>query len=153
MLIAEVARALVEAGVRFGVAGGFAVALHGAVRGTIDLDLVLALDRENYEAAEAALLSLGFVARLPVQAHEIFDNRRDYIDQRNLVAWSFVDPRDPSRLVDIIITWEEPHVPTVDKMLTGEAIPVLSKDRLIEMKRRSGRPQDWADIRALEHLP
>jgi hypothetical protein len=33
---------------------GYAVALHGAVMGAIDLDLVLALDRDNYRAAEAA---------------------------------------------------------------------------------------------------
>ncbi|MEM9113978.1 MAG: hypothetical protein AAGD10_10510 [Myxococcota bacterium] len=61
------------------------------MRGTIDLDAVLALDRLNYEAAEAALTSLGFVGRLPVTAGEIFANRDDYIENRNLIAWSFID--------------------------------------------------------------
>jgi len=129
------------------------VALHGAVRGTIDLDLVLALDRENYQAAESALLGLGFQARLPVSAGEVFDQRSDLILERNLVAWSFIDPRDPSRIVDILIVWNEATVPTVEKTMKGQLIPVLVKDRLIDMKRRSGRPQDLADIQALEQLP
>ncbi|MEM9695068.1 MAG: hypothetical protein AAGA56_21175 [Myxococcota bacterium] len=153
MLIEEVAAAFEENGVRYGVAGGFAVALHGAVRGTVDLDIVLALDRTNYERAEAVLLSLGFIGRLPVRAGDVFDNRKDYINNRNLIAWSFVDPSDPSRLVDILIIWEEDSVPTVDKGIGSTTVRVLAKEQLIEMKRASGRPQDVEDVRALEQLP
>lgn len=153
MLIAEVARSLRSEGVQFGVAGGFAVALHGAVRGTLDLDLVLALDLANYEAAERALTSMGFVARLPLSARDVFENRKDYVENRNLIAWSFIDPKDPSRIVDVLLVWEDLTVPTLDKFLNGEPIPVLSKQHLIEMKRKSGRPQDKADVRALESLP
>ena len=44
MLLYDVAAAFDEASVPFAVAGGYAVALHGAVRGTVDVDIVLRHD-------------------------------------------------------------------------------------------------------------
>lgn len=152
MLLVEVARAFELGGVRYAVVGGYAVALHGAVRGTVDLDLVLELDRANYEAAEAALLSLGFQARLPLRASDVFDQRLDHIRHRNLLAWSFVDPKDPSRLVDILIAYEAVPLSTIVKTIGGVRVQVLDKRELIAMKTASGRPQDLEDVRALEHL-
>ena len=152
MLIAEVARALAGAGVEYGIAGGFAVALHGAVRGTLYVDVVLALGKANYEAAEHALLEMGFAARLPIKASDVFDNRDRYIREQNLIAWSFSDPEDPSRIVDLLILWDKPSVPVVMKSIQGISVAVLDKQSLIQMKRESGRPQDLEDVRALERL-
>lgn len=132
--------------------GGYGVALHGAVRGTVDLDLVLAYDEANYIAAASALESLGLRSRLPVLARDVFRFRREYVENRNLIAWSFVDERDPSRLVDIVLTFTEPEVPTTKKTVRGVRVPVLAKAALIEMKERSGRPQDLEDVRALKSI-
>lgn len=153
MLLLDVARELDRSGVRYAVAGGYAVALHGAVRGTVDLDLVLAHSRKNYVATEAALMRLGFQPRLPVDGGQVFDFRQEYIDMRNLVAWSFYDPRDASRLVDVIITFARKRLPTVAVDVEGQTVQLLAKSALLEMKRQSGRPQDLEDIRALESLP
>lgn len=152
MLILDVTRALDDAGVSFAVVGGYGVALHGAVRGTVDLDLVLAYDEANYIAAASALESLGLRSRLPVLARDVFRFRREYVENRNLIAWSFVDERDPSRLVDIVLTFTEPEVPTTKKTVRGVRVPVLAKAALIEMKERSGRPQDLEDVRALKSI-
>ena len=150
MLIDRVVDALNAEGVKFAIVGGHAVALHGAVRGTVDLDLVLAATRENFVAAEKALKSLGLVSRIPASAEEVFAFRREYVEKRDLLAWGFVHPRDPSQIVDIVLTWElKPGEPVKIRSM-GREIPVLGKPALIAMKRASGRPQDLIDAEALE---
>jgi hypothetical protein len=54
------------------VVRGYAVALHGAVRGTVDIDLVLRWDLRNLESAATGLGSLGLVSRLHVTAEDVY---------------------------------------------------------------------------------
>lgn len=152
MLIYEVAAALEEARVPFAVAGGYAVAFHGAVRGTVDVDLILRLSRDHFIAAEVALNGLGLASRLPVTGAQVFDFREEYVKNRNLVAWSFFDPKDPSRIVDIIIIHDLSSLRVKRIQAGGRVLPVLALPDLIAMKRASGRPQDLEDVRALEEL-
>lgn len=152
MLLYEVAEALRRAGVPFAVAGGYAVALHGAVRGTVDVDIVLGFSKKDFIAAEAALKGLGLTPRLPVTAAEVFDFREEYIKNRNLVAWSFFDPKDATSVVDIVITRDLRRLRTKAIKSAGHLLPVLALDDLIAMKKESGRPQDLEDIRALKEL-
>lgn len=150
MFIFEAVDALEKAGVRFAVAGGHAVALHGATRGTLDVDIVLAMSKENFVAAEKALLSIGLASRLPVDAAEVFAFRKEYLERRNLIAWNFLDAKDPSRVLDIVLTWELKPGEVAKVRAAGREIPVLSKNALIAMKKASGRPQDLVDVEALE---
>lgn len=152
MFLHEVAQALEDAGVAFAVAGGYAVALHGAVRGTVDVDIVLRLSKKDFVAAEKALKGVGLIPRLPVSAEQVFDFRREYIENKNLVAWSFADPKDPTRLVDVIITHDLAKLKTKRVRTAAGSVSVLAVDDLIAMKKASGRPQDLEDIRALEGL-
>jgi len=152
MFLVDVCRTLTDSGVSFGIAGGYAVSLHGAVRGTLDVDIVLAHREESYVKAEAALRKLGLDSRIPVTAKEVFRFRREYLDTRNLVAWSFVDAADPTRIVDIVLTFDKARVPTKRIEIRGQSIPVLSKRALIEMKTGTGRPQDEEDVRALRRI-
>ena len=89
--LVRLVRAFTQARVQFAVVGGYAVALHGAVRGTFDVDVILALNEANFAAAEAALKKIGLSSRVPVTAHEILSFREEYIARRNLIAWSFVN--------------------------------------------------------------
>ena len=150
MLLLDVAKKLIAKKIRFAVAGGYAVALHGAVRGTVDLDLVTLIDKENLIALEKALNGLGLVSRIPVAAIDIFRFRKEYVEKRNLIAWSFFDPSDGSRVVDIVITHDLKDMKTKTISLHGVKVPILAKESLIAMKRAAGRPQDIEDIRALE---
>ena len=152
MLIDRVVTSLRRARVRFAIAGGHAVALHGAVRGTVDLDLVLALSRGNFTAAEAALNGMGLESRLPLKAEEVFDFREEYIRNRNLIAWSFVNPADPTEIVDIILT-EDLDSMQVELVPLGRLrLPVVAVADLIRMKEKSGRPQDLEDVKALRSI-
>ena len=65
MLLLRVTRAFAKARVRYALVGGYAVALHGAIRGTMDIDLVIGLSESGPEAesvsagATAAGLSIS----------------------------------------------------------------------------------------------
>jgi hypothetical protein len=144
--------ALQEAKIAFAIVGGYAVALHGAVRGTVDVDIVLRLAKRDFIAAEEALRRMGLQPRLPVSGAEVFDFREEYIKNRNLVAWSFYNQADPSQIVDILITHDLAKVKMIKITFGGHSLPVIALTDLIAMKKASGRPQDLADIRALEAL-
>lgn len=138
--------------VAFAVAGGFAVALHGAVRGTVDLDIVILIDLENLKRAEKALSQLNLKSRIPVTATEVFKFRKEYIEKRNLIAWSFVNYKNPSQVVDIIITHDLKKMKSQNISIQGIKVPVLSLKALIQMKKEAGRPQDLEDVKALEEI-
>ena len=102
--LTRVGAALDAAKVRYALVGGYAVALHGAVRGTVDVDVILAWNRRTLRAAEQALQGLGLVSRLPITADEVFRFRDEYIRNRNLIAWNFYNPKDLTEQLDVVIS-------------------------------------------------
>lgn len=152
MFLLRVNSALESHGVRYALVGGYAVALHGAVRGTLDIDLIVSFEERQFEKVEQALNSIGLQAKLPVTAREVFQFREEYIAKRNLVAWSFVNAASPAELVDVIITQDLRKVNTKRVTVQGKRISIIALSDLIRMKKKSGRPQDLADIEALREL-
>ena len=152
MFITSLCHALENAKLDYAVVGGYAVALHGAVRGTVDVDIVLALNEKTFNAAEKIFTSLGLQSRLPVSAREVFQFREEYIKNRQLVAWSFHDPSTPQNQLDVIITEDAKKIKTKTIIIQGIKIKVASLESLIEMKTRSARPQDLEDIKALKEI-
>lgn len=150
--IARVGAALAAAGVRYAIVGGYAVALHGAVRGTVDVDVIIAWDSRSLATAEKALQSLGLVSRLPITASEVFRFRDEYVRNRNLIAWNFYNPKDLSEQLDIVITADLKGKKVSTVKTPDGPLRVLSLPDLIAMKRASGRPQDLEDVAALERL-
>lgn len=148
----KICGALQDAGVRYAIVGGHAVALHGVVRGTLDIDVVVRWTRTTLVRAEAALNAIGLVSRLPVTAREVYDFRDEYVRNRNLTTWNFYNPDDPLEQVGIIMTDDLAGKRTKAVALPTGPVRVLSVMDLIAMKRRSGRPQDLEDVRALEKL-
>jgi len=101
--------------ISYAIVGGYAVALHGAPRGTIDIDFIINHIESTFIAVEAALRSMGLVPRLPVTAKEVFQFRQEYIKNRNLIAWSFYNPIDPIEIIDIIITEDLANYKVIEK--------------------------------------
>ena len=152
MLIDRLTRALKKYKVQYAIAGGWAVALHGAVRGTVNIDVALVLNLKNLKLAEAALQSMGLVSRLPVTPDDLIGFREQYILNKKLLAWRFINPEDYTEIVDLLIV-EDLKDLKVQKIKVGaETIPVVAKSALIQMKKKSGRPQDLEDIKALEAI-
>ncbi|MCB0358267.1 MAG: hypothetical protein KDD44_01475 [Bdellovibrionales bacterium] len=152
MLLQRVVEEFVKRRIRYAIAGGYAVALHGAVRATVDIDLLVPLEEKTLVAVEQLLNSLGLVSRLPVSAVEIATFRNEYVQKRNLKAWTFVNPSLPIEIVDILMLHDLREFKTT-AMATGFGrIMVLAIDDLIRMKQEAGRPQDLADVAALMKL-
>jgi hypothetical protein len=148
----RVCRALDRARVPYALVGGYAVALHGAVRGTIDVDLVIRMREKDFRLTEAALRGIGLEPRLPVTAEEVFRFREEYLRHRNLHAWSFVNRERPSEIVDVVLTADLTNFKVKRVRVRGQSLRVASIPDLIRMKEGTGRAQDLEDVRALKAL-
>ncbi len=157
-LYEPVLAALDAAGVRFVVVGGVAVVLHGHPRMTADLDLVVDLAADSAGRAIAALVDLGMEPRLPVDPHSFADPevRRAWIDERSLTVFTMLDPREPLLEVDLFaqppLPFEELWDQATIVQLEDQPVRIASIEHLITMKKAVGRPQDLADVAALEAL-
>jgi len=152
MFLKKLINTLEEFNVKYTLVGGYAVALHGAPRMTMDIDFMTVLSEKNLINAEDALRSMGLQSRLPISAREVAHFRKEYIEKRNLIAWSFINPKNPMEVVDILLTYDLSEMSTVTKKLDGISVSIVSIDDLIKLKKEAGRPQDLEDIRVLKGL-
>lgn len=152
MLIFRVIDALSEQKIPYALVGGYAVALHGAVRGTVDIDLVLQIIKSDFVRFENLMHQLGLESRIPVHAEQVYAFREEYIREKNLIAWSFYNPIKPIEVVDVIITEDLRKMKTTTIQAHRKSIRVATIEELIKMKEKSGRPQDLEDVRALTEI-
>ncbi len=138
--------------VKYALVGGYAVALHGAVRGTVDIDLILDWQLANLQRAEESLKALGLRSLHPIDAQTVFRDKELLIREKNMIAWSFYNLNNPAQVIDIIITNDLHDKTLVTFLIQEQPVKVLAKHDLIRMKQESGRPQDIEDINALEAL-
>lgn len=156
--IERVLAALNQAQVRYLVAGGVAVVLHGYLRTTADLDLVVQLEPDNTRRALRALASLGYSPRAPVPAEEFADAgiREHWIREKNLEVFSLWSTENPGLEVDLFVRepfdFDEVYESSKELPLETTTVRVVPRLVLIEMKKLAGRPRDLDDIRALEQL-
>jgi hypothetical protein len=139
----ELCKLLSAHGAEFLLVGGQAVIAHGYPRLTKDLDLWVRPTVETGEKILAALLEFGAPPALDPKQ---FENARTMI----------VLGRDPFR-VDLLtsipaLEFESCWARRETVTLEGVPLPLLSKADLITNKKASGRPQDIADVAALEAL-
>lgn len=144
--------ALDHAGVRFILVGGVAATVHGSSRLTKDVDVVYARDGENISRLSAALRPhapylRGAPPGLPFRWDEETIRRG-----LNLTLATALGPIDllgeiagGGRFVDL-----EPH--SVRVSAYGVECLCLGLDKLIDVKRAAGRPQDLDAIAELEIL-
>lgn len=152
MFIQKLCQALETAKVPYAIVGGYAVALYGVPRGTLDIDIVISWSLETLKNLEKILKGIGLVSRLPIDASSLFKFKEEYIEKRNLIAWNFYDPKHPSNQVDLIIVYDlkKGHTKLINTAF-GK-IRLLALNDLIKMKEESGRPQDLEDVKALKEL-
>jgi predicted DNA binding CopG/RHH family protein len=128
MFVVRVAAALEAAGVPYALAGAYALAFQGALRGAIELEIVVRLDPGDFERAETALRSIGLAPRLPVTAREVFHFRREYAHNRGLTSWTFVNPADPSEIVSVSLTDDLTGLTTKDVRIHGRTVKIVTID-------------------------
>lgn len=128
----------------YAVCGGWAMAVHGALRATVDIDLMLQPD--DLETAWETAKSLGYsVEGLPLN----FENGA--IQIRRI---SKIDPdRKQLITVDFLLVTEATLDVWNDRQTLAwkhGAITAVSREGLIKLKQLSGRPQDLVDIQRLQ---
>ena len=139
-IFAPVFRALNEAGAPFFVIGGHAVVLHGHLRNTFDLDLLIS--DSKFPLGRAALTALGY---------------RTYFETN-----AFLQLHAPEQLppLDLMIvddrTFRRIEDTSIEKLLDGEQIRIPDARRLIALKLHATRDAnrlttetDWQDVAAL----
>ncbi len=158
MFYEEVFRALMDRGIRYAVAGGIALVLHGVVRLTADLDLIIKLTTDNLTRFISVMNDLGYEPKQPVKTEELInpENRKRWEEEKGMKVFSFFHPARPMNLIDVFIN-EPVSFDEIEKELVvfesrGIRIPVVSKRHLKIMKMAAQRPQDIADIAALDDL-
>lgn len=140
------------------VVGGVAVNLHGYLRFTGDLDILVLIELSNLEKVERAMKALGYVERLPISLRTLQNSEQvaQWVEEKNLRAFTFMPPNENPLQIDIIIEesleFYDYMKNKVDKEISGVLIPVVSIDDLITMKKKAGRDKDLFDIEALLEL-
>lgn len=156
--IERLLRALTVAHVRYLVVGGVAVVLHGYLRATADLDLVIDLDPGNIARMIDELTRLGFQPRPPVSLLTFADaeERTRWVAEKNMTVLSLWHPQIAGFEVDVFVQppfdFEAAYARAAVARLGEVEVTVASIDDLIAMKSSVARAIDAEDIRALQHL-
>ena len=145
--------ALNEACVRYLVAGGVAVNIHGYQRMTMDLGLVIQLDSDNINKAMRCLNQLGYIPIIPVTTDEFVDpdKRKKWIKTRNMQVLALQSKQFPETTIDIFVTepfdFDKEYESAIQAELSPDTvIKIVNIPTLIEMKKKSGRARDLDDI-------
>ncbi len=136
--------------VRFIVIGAVAVAAHGHIRATQDLDVVPEPMHENLDRLGNTLVSLD--ARLAADPRRSIDPelRQALYAGRNLTLTTVLGDLDIVQRLPGIPSWRALSAESEQTTLAGTALSVCSRAHLIAMKRARHSLQDQADIQALE---
>lgn len=147
-----------DSGIKYLIAGGLSVNLHGIPRVTQDIDIIISLDRNNITAINRIMKRLGYIPSLPVDPDDLADKeiRESWIKNKNLIAFTFYHPSDHYKVVDIVIShpldFDTAYQNRTEKIIKDFRINLVSIDDLITMKKHSGRSQDLSDIELLKKL-
>jgi len=153
--VEAILRALNDAEVRYLIVGGLAVVAHGYIRATVDIDIVLNLEESNARNAMRALIAIGYRPLVPVDALEFANPeiRKRWQTEKHMIVFQLRNPNRDSTRLDLFV--EEPFSFSDElarakwESVAGLRVPVLCLERLLQMKRESGRPQDLADVEQL----
>jgi hypothetical protein len=138
--------ALGHAGIEYAVCGGWAMAIHGLPRATLDIDLLILSD--DLEKVWLAAQSQGYdVEGLPLHfADGAIEIRRiSKVDQDTKRLFTLDFLLVTNQLEEV---WKTRELVKWEDGMTW----VVSKDGLIELKTISGREQDLVDIKKLREI-
>lgn len=131
-------------GVEHIVVGAHALAAHGHVRATKDLDVWVRPSAENARRTFAALDAFG------APLHDLAERE---LAEPGLIFQIGVPPIRIDVLTEIAgLTFEEAWRDRVPTYFGGEPTAVLSLEHLLVNKRATGRLQDRADVEQIEAL-
>lgn len=134
--------AFIEEAAEFLVVGAYAMAAHGVPRATGDLDFWIRASSDNAERVLRALRAFG----APTQDLTAHDLTTPSVVFQIGTAPRRIDILTSIDGVDFDAAWAERMVAEID----GLTVPVLGRAHLIANKKAVDRPQDRADVSAME---
>jgi hypothetical protein len=148
---------LVDHEVAFIVVGGYAVAAHGYVRATKDIDICPEPSDENLARLAAALEELqAEPIGLDDFAAGEFDLKPDLEGLRHGGNWTLRTKHGRLDVMQHIAGlgedgggWKELSRQAITRNFLGHECRFCSYEDLIRMKRGAGRPQDQIDVKSL----
>jgi hypothetical protein len=158
MKIAELLQSLSGESVQYVLVGGLAVQLHGFMRSTFDIDLVLAMNDGNLTRFIAVAKRYGLVPSIPVPIDTLRDANQieQWHREKGMLAFALREPQIGGSVVDILVRPNVPFEQLMANAVAGELfaqkIWIASIDDLITMKRIANRAKDQLDIAALEKI-
>lgn len=144
--------------VKYMVAGGVAVNLYGIERATADIDIILMLNDKNLSQFVKVAKRLALKPKLPVKIEDFIDSnkRKEWIKNKNMKVFSLYDTKNPFFLLDVFVeipfNFDEVYRQRKRIKFEDTTIPVVPIKELINMKEKSNRPQDKADIFYLKKI-
>jgi hypothetical protein len=135
-----------DAGAELVVVGGHAVGFHGHPRGTKDLDILVRASESNAQKVYRGLARFG----APLETFSVAVE--DFAAYDGVLQLGV-----PPTRIDIItrvagITFDLAIADGDVLDVEGRKIPIIGRAALIANKRAAGRPQDLADVAALEAI-
>jgi len=158
MKLSELLAALTESEVDYVLVGGLAVQLHGYLRSTFDVDLVLAMNDDNLSRFIEVTRRFNLVPAIPVPLESLRDAAQieRWHREKGMLAFSLRETRVGGMVVDILvrpeIDFDRLRANAVHGELFGRQVPVAGIDDLLAMKRAANRGKDRLDIEALEKI-
>jgi hypothetical protein len=128
--------------VEYLIVGAHALAFHGYIRATKDIDLYVRPTAANAERVMAALDAFGF-GQVGLEA-------KDFQEPDQIIQLGY-----PPVRIDLItsltgISWDRAAEGRCQGEYGGTPAPFLGRAELVANKKASGRPQDLADADRLE---
>jgi predicted nucleotidyltransferase len=157
ILYEEILREFQRQKVKYVLVGGIAVNLHGCIRSTADMDILVEMSNKNLRKVVGILKEKGYHVKQPVDPMGIADEklRYDWIHNKHMKAFNFYK-EDELKEVDIIIespvSFEDARKNLLHFRIDDYSVPVVSIDNLIKMKSRTGRGADKLDIAELKKI-
>ena len=138
----DILRAFSDEKVEFLVVGGYAMAFHGFVRATGDIDLWIRASNENAARIWRALQKFG----APLLDLTVEDLQTPGIVFQIGIVPSRIDVLTQISGVEFQDAWPERQIVEIEEM----QIPVIGKPQLLVNKKAAGRIKDDADVSWLE---
>jgi predicted nucleotidyltransferase len=147
----ELLRRLVAADAQFVVVGGLAVGAWGVVRGTKDVDVVVASAPENLrKVAEVAVTANGHVQQGEALLGTPISIASALAGGEQVAIETDLGRLDVVQGLDGIPSYEELRSRAVEAEILGVTVAVCSIEDLKAMKRAAGRTRDLADLEDLD---
>jgi predicted nucleotidyltransferase len=147
----ELLRRLAGAGVEFVVVGGLALNAWGIVRGTKDVDVVIATDPDNIKRVAGVAVGAGgrvhqgeALLGTPLSIAEVLASGEQVAIETDLGRLDVVQG------LDGVPSFEVLRSRATEAEILGSAVWICSREDLKAMKQAAGRTRDLADIEDLD---